>query len=211
MTHLATADSGCSRSRAQRRSSASGQRREQYSHLTRHCGEQRRERCDCRSPTSTPRAAVSRSTACPPFNTDPQEDGLEPVLSWQYDASHRSSGSSRDRAPATDGASSRRSSDLDRDRARSATADGFRRDLTGTGDPRGGRDQAPGRRDRVDGFASRSSSTCELPVGAPVVLHRARRARRGARRVSPDDDQLRAIACGIRDGPLGRGERSIDA
>ncbi|HVR13840.1 MAG TPA: alanine racemase C-terminal domain-containing protein, partial [Gaiellaceae bacterium] len=101
-----------------------------------------------------------------PFNTDPAEDGLEPVLSWQTSLAQvkllqpgQSTGYGR------------------RFVAETPTwigivpvgyADGFRRDLTGTeirvaGEPR-----------RVVGTVSMDSFAVELdrelPVGAPVVI-----------------------------------------
>src|SRR6476469_5870279 len=163
MTHLATADSDAAFVRAQlERFSAAT---EQYSHLARHAAN---SAAALRMPESHFDAARCGGAiyALSPFNTDPQEDGLEPVLSWQSTLAQvkrlepgQSTGYGRHfvaKAPTWIGI------------VPVGYGDGFRRDLTGTevrvaGEPR-----------RVVGTVSMDSFAVELdrelPEGTPVVL-----------------------------------------
>src|SRR5256885_7044856 len=80
MTHLATADSdaGFARAQLERFRSAT----EQYSHLARHAANSAAALRLPESHFDAARCGVAMY-GLSPFNTDPQEDGLEPVLSWQ--------------------------------------------------------------------------------------------------------------------------------
>jgi alanine racemase len=163
MTHLATADSDLDFARQQlaRFEAATAE----FAHLTRHAAN---SAAVLRLPESHYDAARCGIAiyGLSPFNTDPSDDGLEPVLSWQsmlaqvkrLDAG-QSTGYGR------------------RFVAEQPTwigivpvgyADGFRRDLSGTevrvaGEPR-----------RVVGTVSMDSFAVELdrelPIGSPVVL-----------------------------------------
>jgi alanine racemase len=163
MTHLATADTDLEYGRAQleRFRTATAE----FTHLTRHAAN---SAATVRLPEShfdAVRCGIA-IYGLSPFNRDPGEDGLEPVLSWQSTLAQvkrlqpgQSTGYGR------------------RFIADEPTwigivpvgyADGFRRDLTGTevrvaGEPR-----------RVVGTVSMDSFAVELdrelPVGAPVVL-----------------------------------------
>jgi len=163
MTHLATADSDVAFARAQLERFQVAT--EQYSHLTRHAAN---SAAALRLPESHFDAARCGGAVygLSPFNTDPQEDGLEPVLSWQSTLAQvkrlepgQSTGYRRRfvvEAPTWIGI------------VPVGYGDGFRRDLTGTevrvaGEPR-----------HVVGTVSMDSFAVELdrelPVGAPVVL-----------------------------------------
>jgi alanine racemase len=163
MTHLATADTDLEFARQQLERFRAAT--EEFSHLTRHVAN---SAATLRLPEShfdAVRCGVALY-GLSPFGTDPVEDGLEPVLSWQSMLAQvkrlepgQSTGYGR------------------RYVAESPTwigivpvgyADGFRRDLTGTevrvaGEPR-----------RVVGTVSMDSFAVELdrelPVGSPVVL-----------------------------------------
>jgi alanine racemase len=163
MTHLATADSDPNFARIQLERFRAAT--DEYRHLTRHVA-------NSAAALRIPEARLDAARCgialygLSPFNTDPAEDGLEPVLSWQSTLSQikrlepgESTGYGR------------------RFVAEDPTwigivplgyADGFRRDLTGTevrvaGEPR-----------RVVGTVSMDSFAVELdrelPVGTPVVL-----------------------------------------
>jgi alanine racemase len=163
MTHLATADNDLDFARVQldRFRTATAE----YSHLTRHAANSAATLRLPESHLDAVRCGVALY-GLSPFNTDPMDDGLEPVLSWQSALAQvkrlepgQSVGYGR------------------RFLAAEPTwigivpvgyADGFRRDLTGTevrvaGEPR-----------RVVGTVSMDSFAVELdrelPVGAPVVL-----------------------------------------
>jgi alanine racemase len=163
MTHLATADSDLDFARAQleRFRTATAE----FSHLTRHAANSAATLRLRESHLNAVRCGIALY-GLSPFNTDPAEDGLEPVLSWQSMLAQvkrlepgQSTGYGR------------------RFIAAEPTwigivpvgyADGFRRDLTGTevrvaGEPR-----------RVVGTVSMDSFAVqldrELPAGAPVVL-----------------------------------------
>jgi alanine racemase len=202
MTHLATADSdaGFARAQLERFRSAT----EQYKHLARHAAN---SAAALRLPESHFDAARCGIAiyGLSPFNTDPQEDGLEPVLSWQTALAQvkrlepgQSSGYGR------------------RFIADAATwigivpvgyADGFRRDLTGT------EVRVAGELRRVVGTVSMDSFAVELdrelPVGAPVVLlgHGVLAEAHG--RVA--DTINYEVVCGIESGPLRARRTVIDA
>jgi alanine racemase len=163
MTHLATADSDPDFARTQldrfREATA------QYTHLTRHAA----------NSASALRIRESRFDAArcgiaiyglSPFGTDPAEDGLTPVLSWQSELAQVK------RLEAGESTGYGR-----RFRAGSPTwiglvpvgyADGFRRDLTGTEVLVGGEPCKVVGTVSMDSFAVQLSR--ELPVGTPVVL-----------------------------------------
>jgi alanine racemase len=163
MTHLATADSDLDFARQQlaRFEAATAE----FAHLTRHAAN---SAAVLRLPESHYDAARCGIAiyGLSPFNTDPADDGLEPVLSWQSMLAQvkrleagQSTGYGR------------------RFVAEQATwigivplgyADGFRRDLTGT------EVRVAGESRRVVGTVSMDSFAVELdrelPVGSPVVL-----------------------------------------
>jgi alanine racemase len=163
MTHLATADSDLDFARQQlaRFEAATAE----FAHLTRHVAN---SAAVLRLPESHYDAARCGIAiyGLSPFNTDPADDGLEPVLSWQSMLTQvkrleagQSTGYGR------------------RFVAEQPTwigivpigyADGFRRDLTGT------EVRVAGELRRVVGTVSMDSFAVELdrelPVGAPVVL-----------------------------------------
>jgi alanine racemase len=202
MTHLATADSdaGFALAQLERFRSAT----EQYKHLARHAAN---SAAALRLPESHFDAARCGIAiyGLSPFNTDPQEDGLEPVLSWQTALAQvkrlepgQSSGYGR------------------RFVADAATwigivpvgyADGFRRDLTGT------EVRVAGELRRVVGTVSMDSFAVELdrelPVGAPVVLlgHGVLAEAHAA----VADTINYEVVCGIESGPLRARRTVIDA
>jgi alanine racemase len=202
MTHLATADSdaGFARAQLERFRSAT----EQYKHLARHAAN---SAAALRLPESHFDAARCGIAiyGLSPFNTDPQEDGLEPVLSWQTALAQvkrlepgQSSGYGR------------------RFVADAATwigivpvgyADGFRRDLTGT------EVRVAGELRRVVGAVSMDSFAVELdrelPVGAPVVLLGHGVLAEAHARVA--DTINYEVVCGIESGPLRARRTVIDA
>ena len=202
MTHLATADSDAEFARAQLERFRSAT--EQYSHLTRHAAN---SAAALRLPDSRFDAARCGVAiyGLSPFNTDPQEDGLEPVLSWQTTLAQvkrlepgQSSGYGRRfvaDAPTWIGI------------VPVGYGDGFRRDLTGTevrvaGEPR-----------RVVGTVSMDSFAVELdrelPVGAPVVLLGHGVLAEAHARVA--DTINYELVCGIESGPLRARRTVIDA
>jgi alanine racemase len=163
MTHLATADSDVdfARTQIQRFEAATAE----YSHLKRHVAN---SAAALRIPAAhfdAARCGVALY-GLSPFGTDPVEDSLEPVLSWQS-----SLAAVRQLAP---GESTGYGRTFVAERPTwiglvpVGYGDGFRRDLTGTevrvaGEPR-----------RVVGTVSMESFAVELdrelPVGAPVVI-----------------------------------------
>lgn len=163
MTHLATADSDVAFARAQIERFRLAT--EQYSHLARHAAN---SAAALRLPESRFDAARCGIAiyGLSPFNTDPEEDGLEPVLSWQTTLAQvkrlepgQSTGYGR------------------RFVAKAATwigivpvgyGDGFRRDLTGTEVRVAGEPRSVVGTVSMDSFAVELDR--ELPVGAPVVL-----------------------------------------
>ena len=202
MTHLATADSdaGFARAQLERFRSAT----EQYSHLARHAANSAAALRLPESHLDAARCGIAMY-GLSPFNTDPQEDGLEPVLSWQSALAQvkrlepgQSSGYGRRfvaDAPTWIGI------------VPVGYGDGFRRDLTGTevrvaGEPR-----------RVVGTVSMDSFAVELdrelPVGAPVVLLGHGVLAEAHARVA--DTINYELVCGIESGPLRARRTVIDA
>jgi alanine racemase len=202
MTHLATADNdpAFAREQIERFQAAT----DEFRHLTRHAAN---SAAALRLPESRFDAARCGVAVygLSPFNTDPIEDGLEPVLSWQTSLAQvkklepgQSTGYGR------------------RFVAESATwigivpvgyGDGFRRDLTGTevrvaGEPR-----------RVVGTVSMDSFAVELdrelPVGTPVVLLGHGVLAEAHARVA--DTINYELVCGIESGPLRARRTVIDA
>ena len=202
MTHLATADSdaGFARAQLERFRSAT----EQYSHLARHAANSAAALRLPESHFDAARCGIAMY-GLSPFNTDPQEDGLEPVLSWQSALAQvkrlepgQSTGYGRHfvaAAPVWIGI------------VPVGYGDGFRRDLTGTevrvaGEPR-----------RVVGTVSMDSFAVELdrelPVGAPVVLLGHGMLAEAHARVA--DTINYELVCGIESGPLRARRTVIDA
>jgi alanine racemase len=202
MTHLATADDdpAFARSQIERFRAAT----DEFSHLTRHAAN---SAAALRLPESRFDAGRCGGAVygLSPFNTDPAEDGLEPVLSWQTSLAQvkrlepgESTGYGR------------------RFVAEGSTwigivpvgyGDGFRRGLTGTevrvgGEPR-----------RVVGAVSMDSFAVELDrelaVGTPVVLL-------GHGMLAEDHARVAGtinydLTCGIESGPLRARRTVIDA
>jgi len=202
MTHLATADSDADFARAQLERFRSAT--EQYSHLTRHAAN---SAAALRLPESRFDAARCGVAiyGLSPFNTDPQEDGLEPVLSWQTTLAQvkrlepgQSTGYGRRfvaKTPTWIGI------------APVGYADGFRRDLTGT------EVRVAGEARHVVGTVSMDSFAVELdrelPVGAPVVvLGHGVLAETHAHVADTINYEL---VCGIESGPLRARRTVIDA
>ena len=202
MTHLATADSDAAFVRAQlERFSAAT---EQYSHLARHVANSAAALRMPESHFDAARCGIAMY-GLSPFNTDPQEDGLEPVLSWQTTLAQvkrlepgQSTGYGRRfvaTAPTWIGI------------VPVGYGDGFRRDLTGTevrvaGEPR-----------RVVGTVSMDSFAVELdrelPVGAPVVLLGHGVLAETHARIA--DTINYELVCGIQSSPLRARRTVIDA
>jgi alanine racemase len=163
MTHLATADSDLEFARAQLRRFEEITR--EHSHLTRHAAN---SAATLRLPEShfdLVRCGVA-IYGLSPFNTDPAEDGLEPVLSWQSFLAHV-----KQLQPGESTGYGRRFV------AEEPTwigivpvgyGDGFRRDLTGTEVRVAGEMCPVVGTISMDSFAVRLPR--ELPVAAPVVL-----------------------------------------
>jgi alanine racemase len=202
MTHLATADSdaGFARAQLERFRSAT----EQYRHLARHAAN---SAAVLRLPESHFDAARCGIAiyGLSPFNTDPQEDGLEPVLSWQTALAQvkrlepgQSSGYGRRfvaTAPTWIGI------------VPVGYGDGFRRDLAGT------EVRVAGELRRVVGTVSMDSFAVELdrelPVGAPVVLLGHGVLAEAHARLA--DTINYEVVCGIESGPLRARRTVIDA
>jgi alanine racemase len=202
MTHLATADSdaGFARAQLERFRSAT----EQYRHLARHAANSAAVLRLPESHFDAARCGIAMY-GLSPFNTDPQEDGLEPVLSWQTALAQvkrlepgQSSGYGRRfvaTAPTWLGI------------VPVGYADGFRRDLTGT------EVRVAGELRRVVGTVSMDSFAVELdrelPVGAPVVLLGHGVLAEAHARVA--DTINYEVVCGIETGPLRARRTVIDA
>ena len=199
MTHFATADADPEFARTQLETFRAAT--QEYAHLTRHAAN---SAATLRLPESHFDAVRCGGAVygLSPFNTDPAEDGLEPVLSWQsYLAQVK-------RLPpgASTGYGRRFVAEADTwiGIVPVGYGDGFPRDLTGTevrvaGEPR-----------RVVGTVSMDSFAVELdrelPIGAPVVLlgHGvlAERHAEVAGTINYD------LVCGIESGPL-RARRTV--
>jgi alanine racemase len=202
MTHLATADSDLDFARAQlaRFSAAT----EQYSHLTRHAAN---SAATLRLPEShfdAVRCGVG-IYGLSPFNTDPGDDGLEPVLSWQSFLAQV-----KQLQPGESAGYGRRFV------AAEATwigivpvgyGDGFSRDLTGT-EVRVGGELCP-----VVGTVSMDSFAVqlprELPEGAPVVLLGHGVLAENHAKVAGTINY--EIVCGVESGPLRARRTVVDA
>jgi alanine racemase len=163
MTHLATADSDpdFARTQIERFDAATAE----YSHLTRHVANSAAALRIPEARFDAARCGIALY-GLSPFGTDPAEDGLEPVLSWQSALAHVK------RLEAGESTGYGRRFVAERPTwigiVPVGYADGFRRDLGGTevrvaGEPR-----------RVVGAVSMDSFAVELdrelPVGSPVVL-----------------------------------------
>lgn len=163
MTHLATADSDAEFARAQLERFRA--MTDQYAHLTRHAAN---SAAALRLPEARFDAARCGIAiyGLSPFNTDPAEDGLEPVLSWQSELAQvkqlqpgQSAGYGRRfvvEEPTWIGI------------VPVGYGDGFRRDLTGTEVRVAGEPRPVVGTISMDSFAV--SLDRELPVGTPVVL-----------------------------------------
>ena len=202
MTHLATADNdpAYAREQIERFQAAT----HEFRHLTRHAANSAAALRLPESRFDAARCGVALY-GLSPFNTDPVEDGLEPVLSWQTSLAQvkrlergQSTGYGR------------------RFVAESATwigivpvgyGDGFRRDLTGT------EVRVAGESRRVVGTVSMDSFAVELdrelPVGTPVVLLGHGVLAEAHARVA--DTINYELVCGIESGPLRARRTVIDA
>jgi len=202
MTHLATADTdpdfACTQ--LERFRSAT----DDYRHLTRHAAN---SAAALRLPESHLDAARCGIAiyGLSPFNTDPADDGLEPVLSW-----HSSLAQVKRLEPGESTGYGRRFV------AEEPTwlgivpvgyADGFRRDLTGT------EVRVAGELRRVVGTVSMDSFAVELdrelPVGSPVVLVGHGILAEAHARVAGTINY--ELVCGIETGPLRARRTIIDA
>jgi alanine racemase len=163
MTHLATADSD--QDFAQQQLAQFRAATEQYSHLTRHAAN---SAATLRLPESHLDAVRCGGAiyGLSPFNTDPGEDGLEPVLSWQswlVQVKQLQPGEST---------GYRRTFVADEPTwigiVPVGYGDGFSRDLTGTEVRVAGEPRPVVGTISMDSFAVRLDR--ELPVGTPVVL-----------------------------------------
>jgi alanine racemase len=202
MTHLATADTDADFARTQLERFRAAT--EQYSHLTRHAAN---SAAALRLPESRFDAARCGGAiyGLSPFNTDPTEDGLEPVLSWQTSLAQvkqvqqgQSTGYRRTfvaEEPTWIGI------------VPVGYGDGFRRDLTGTEVRVAGELRTVVGNVSMDSFAVRLDR--ELPVGTPVVLlgHGllAEAHARVAGTINYD------LLCGIESSPLRARRTVIDA
>jgi alanine racemase len=202
MTHLATADSDVAFARTQlERFRAST---EQYNHLTRHAANSAAALRLPESHFDAARCGIAMY-GLSPFNTDPQEDGLEPVLSWQSTLAQvkrlepgQSTGYGRRfvaKAPTWIGI------------VPVGYGDGFRRDLTGT------EVRVAGETRQVVGTVSMDSFAVELdrelPVGAPVVLLGHGVLAEAHARIA--DAINYELVCGIQSDPLRARRTVIDA
>jgi alanine racemase len=202
MTHLATADTDAVFARAQLERFRAAT--EQYSHLTRHAAN---SAAALRLPESRFDAARCGGAiyGLSPFNIDPTEDGLEPVLSWQTSLAQvkqlqagESTGYGRmfvAEEPTWIGI------------VPVGYGDGFRRDLAGTEVRVAGEPRPVVGNVSMDSFAVRLDR--ELPVGTPVVLlgHGvlAEAHAHVAGTINYD------LLCGIESGPLRARRTVIDA
>ena len=202
MTHLATAD--CDAAFARQQIERFGAATDEFSHLTRHVANSAAALRIPEARFDAARCGVA-IYGLSPFNTDPAEDGLEPVLSWQTALAQvkrlepgQSTGYGR------------------RFVAKSPTwigivpvgyGDGFRRDLTGT------EVRVAGELRRVVGTVSMDSFAVELdrelPPGTPVVLIGHGMLAEAHARVAETINY--ELTCGIESGPLRARRTVIDA
>jgi alanine racemase len=202
MTHLATADTDPEFARMQLERFEAMTRA--HSHLTRHAA----------NSAATLRLPEARYDAVrcgvaiyglSPFNTDPADDGLEPVLSWQSFLAHvkqlqpgESTGYGRRfvaEAPTWIGI------------VPVGYGDGFTRDLTGTDVRVGGETCPVVGTVSMDSFAVRLDR--ELPVGTPVVLLGHGVLAESHARVAGTINY--ELTCGVDTGPLRARRTVIDA
>jgi alanine racemase len=199
MTHLATADSDPDFARIQieRFDAATVE----YSHLTRHVANSAAALRIPEARFDAARCGIALY-GLSPFGTDPADDGLEPVLSWQSTLAHvkqlqagESTGYDRRfvaERPTWIGI------------VPVGYADGFRRDLTGT------EVRVAGEPQRVVGTVSMDSFAVELdrelPVGTPVVLLGHGVLAEAHARVAETINY--ELVCGIETGPL-RARRTV--
>jgi alanine racemase len=202
MTHLATADTDLDFARVQLERFRAAT--EEYSYLTRHAANSAAVLRLPESHLDAVRCGIALY-GLSPFNTDPSDDGFEPVLSWQSVLAQV-----KQLQPGESTGYGRRFV------AEKPTwigivpvgyADGFRRDLTGAevrvaGEPR-----------RVVGTVSMDSFAVELdrelPVGSPVVLlGHGVLAEAHARTAGTINYEL---VCGIETGPQRARRTTIDA
>jgi alanine racemase len=199
MTHLATADSDLEFARAQLERFRAAT--DQYSHLTRHAAN---SAATLRLPES--RLDVVRCGVAvyglSPFGTDPVDDGLEPVLSWQSFLAQV-----KQLQPGESTGYGRRFV------AGQPTwigivpvgyGDGFRRDLTGTEVRVAGQPRPVVGTISMDSFAVELDR--ELPVGSPVVLLGHGVLAEAHARVAGTINY--ELVCGIQSSPL-RARRSV--
>ena len=199
MTHLATADTDLDFARAQL---------ERFDAMTRGCAHLTRHAANSAATLRLPEShfdAVRCGVAVyglSPFNTDPTDDGLEPVLSWQSFLAHV-----KQLQPGESTGYGRRFA------ADEPTwigivpvgyGDGFRRDLTGTEVRVGGELCPVVGTISMDSFAVRLER--ELPVGTPVVLL-------GHGVLAENHAQVAEtinyeVTCGVETGPL-RARRTV--
>ncbi|MFL6020421.1 MAG: alanine racemase [Gaiellaceae bacterium] len=202
MTHLATADGDLDFAREQlRRFHAATDR---LSQLTRHVANSAAALRLPESHFDAVRCGIA-IYGLSPFNSDPADDGLEPVLSWQTSLAHVK----QLQAGESTGYGRRFVADEPTwiGIVPVGYADGFRRDLTGTevrvaGEPR----QVVGTVS-MDSFAVRLDR--ELPVGTPVVLLGHGVLAEAHARVAGTINY--ELVCGIETGPLRARRTVIDA
>src|SRR5919201_2957646 len=202
MTHLATADGDLDFARAQLERFRAAT--DEYGHLTRHAAN---SAATLRLPESHFDAARCGIAVygLSPFNTDPTDDVLEPVLSWQSTLALV-----KELQPGQSTGYGRRFV------ARDPTwigivpvgyADGFRRDLSGA------EVRVAGELRRVVGTVSMDSFAveldAELPVGTPVVLLGHGVLAEAHARVAETINY--EVVCGIETGPLRARRTVIDA
>ena len=199
MTHLATADTDPTFAREQLERFRAAT--DEYRHLTRHAANSAAALRLPESHFDAARCGVALY-GLSPFGTDPVEDGLEPVLSWQSTLAQvkrlepgQSTGYGR------------------RFVAQEPTwigivpvgyADGFRRDLTGAEVRVGGELRPVVGTVSMDSFAVELDR--ELPVGTPVVLIGQGVLAEAHARVAGTINY--ELVCGVETGPL-RARRSV--
>jgi alanine racemase len=202
MTHFATADSDPEFARAQLERFRAAT--DEYSYLTRHAANSAATLRLPEAHFNAVRCGVA-IYGLSPFNTDPGDDGLEPVLSWQSYLAHvkqlqqgESSGYGR------------------RFVAEEPTwigivpvgyGDGFSRDLTGTEVRVAGEPSSVIGTVSMDSFAVRLDR--ELPVGTPVVLLGHGMLAEAHARVAGTINY--ELVCRIESGPLRARRTVIDA